>query len=134
MDVSVIKSNLTNRENRIHFLYKCYLLKLSQSQSLVELHENSYSYDFTKKEEESIKILLENIDKYEKLLIDKLPDNWKIDRLNIIEKSVLINAIFEMIEFENKKSIIINESLNYIHKYSEKSAVSLVNGILDKIN
>ncbi len=124
---------LTNRENRIYFLYKYYLFNFSKNEALDELHQQYFEYNFSKNEEKALNILIEKINLFEEILKSKLPLDWKIDRLHLIEKSILINGIFEIKQYKIKKAIIINESLNYIKKYSSIDAISLVNAILDKI-
>ncbi len=124
---------LTNREKRIYFLYKYYLFNFSTNNALDELHEQYFEYNFSKNEEKAINILIKKINSFEEILKSKLPLDWKIDRLNFIEKSILINGIFEIKEYKIKKAIIINESLNYAKKYSSINAVPLINAILDKI-
>ncbi len=124
---------LTNRDKRIYFFYKIYLFSWDKSESLKELNERYFEYDFSNKEEEAILKLIDNFDDIEIRYKNLLPNDWKIERLDNLDKAILLNGVFEMTLFSNKKEIVIDESVKYAKKYCSSKSYSLINGILDKI-
>ncbi len=124
---------LTNRENRIYFFYKIYLFSWNREESLKELNEKYFEYDFSTKEEEAILKLINVFNDIEERYKSLLPSDWKIERLDNLDKAILLNGVFEIITFNNKKEIVIDESVKYAKKYCSSKSYSLINGILDKI-
>ncbi len=124
---------LTNRDKRIYFFYKIYLFSWDKSESSRELNERYFEYDFSNKEEEAILKLIDNFDDIEIRYKNLLPSDWKIERLDNLDKAILLNGVFEMTLFSNKKEIVIDESVKYAKKYCSSKSYSLINGILDKI-
>ncbi len=125
---------LTNREKRIYFFYKIYLFSWNEKEFLRELNEKYFEYNFSVKEEKAILKLIGNFDYIEKKYKTFLPGDWKIERLDNLDKAILLNGVFEMLLFDNKKEIVIDESVKYAKKYCSSKSYSLINGILDKIN
>jgi N utilization substance protein B len=65
------------------------------------------------------------------LLKQHLPKDWKWDRINNIEKSILINSVAEIVDHKNPKAIVINEAVEYSKKYADQYSYKLINGVLD---
>ncbi|BDV02367.1 MAG: hypothetical protein HPAVJP_2560 [Candidatus Hepatoplasma vulgare] len=124
--------DLRNRENRIFFIYKYYLLKLDIEEAKKELHQNLEEYDFTLEQQNAIEKIFDNIPYIEKLIKEKSL-NWDWSRIDYLEKSVLINGSCEIIIFKNKKQIVINESVIFAKKYCNIDSYKYINGILDKL-
>lgn len=68
-------------------------------------------------------------------LIQQHADNWQLDRISIIDKNIMRQAIYEMIFAPEKipPNVCINEALEIAKKYSSPLAPSFINGILDKV-
>lgn len=130
-----IKSDgfLRNRENRIYFFYKNYLLGITFENYKSELHENYFEYNFSKEQEKVIELFFKKRDEIEDVLLNILPKDWRVERINYLEKAVLINAILEIKFLNNKKAIVINESLNYAKKYCSLECPPFINSALDKL-
>ncbi|MDI6703279.1 MAG: transcription antitermination factor NusB [bacterium] len=61
-------------------------------------------------------------------------DNWKLDRLSIVDRNILRIAVFEILYCSDIPDIVsINEAIELAKKYSGKESGRFVNGILDKI-
>lgn len=59
-------------------------------------------------------------------------NNWSIDRLNTIDRSILRLAITEFLYFEQiPTKVTINEAIEIAKKFSTKKSGNFVNGILD---
>lgn len=64
-------------------------------------------------------------------LITKFAENWRLDRLAAIDRSILRLAIHEMRATDTPAKVIINEAVDLAKKYSSDDAGGFVNGILD---
>ncbi|MBN1521558.1 MAG: transcription antitermination factor NusB [Candidatus Aureabacteria bacterium] len=61
--------------------------------------------------------------------------NWKIERIALIDKNIMRIAIYEMLTMPDIPRVVsINEAVDIAKKYSTKDSGKFVNGILDKIN
>lgn len=67
-------------------------------------------------------------------LIRKSAENWQLERMAVVDKSILRCAVFEIIYRPDiPSSVSINEAIEIAKKYSTVESASFINGILDKI-
>lgn len=67
-------------------------------------------------------------------LIKQHLENWSLDRIAVVEKTILRMAIFEMKHMDDiPKSVSINEAVELAKKYGDEQAGKFVNGVLAKI-
>jgi transcription antitermination protein NusB len=60
--------------------------------------------------------------------------NWRVERMAVIDRLVLRLAIYELLaEEETPPRVVINEALELARAYSGDEAVGFVNGILDAV-
>jgi N utilization substance protein B len=60
--------------------------------------------------------------------------NWRIERMNVIDRLVLRMAVYEMLtQTETPSKVIINEALELARSFSGEEAVGFVNGVLDAV-
>ena len=59
--------------------------------------------------------------------------NWKVSRMSTAARTILRLAVYEMTVCEVPPKVEINEALELVKLYDEETAVSFVNGILNKI-
>jgi len=65
-------------------------------------------------------------------LIQSVSENWRIDRMALVDRNVLRIAVFELLYEERiAPAIIIDEAIEISKKYSSEEAATFVNGILD---
>jgi len=123
-----MKNSLKNRQERINLLYTYYL--------------SNWEWDLLKtttdqldeSELETVKITLENIKKLENEINKHLKSDWKWERVGVLERAILLNAVAEIIIFNNKPDIVISEANKIVKKYiSDDKASKLITGILNKI-
>ncbi len=50
-----------------------------------------------------------------------------------VDRNILRVAIYELMETETPKSVVINEALEVTKRFSAPDAVSFVNGVLDAV-
>ncbi len=59
--------------------------------------------------------------------------NWRIDRVSVCTKLILVFGIWELKNTETDARIIINEAIELAKCFAEEDAYRFVNGILDSI-
>jgi transcription antitermination protein NusB len=72
----------------------------------------------------------EEIDK----LIETHAQNWRLERMPVVDRNLIRAAVAEMLGFPNTPSaIIINESLEIGRRYAAPESMHFLNGVLDAI-
>jgi len=67
-------------------------------------------------------------------LIEKYSENWRLDRLNMIDRTILRIAIFELIYCEEiPPKVTLNEAIELGKRFGSEDSGSFINGILDRI-
>ena len=60
--------------------------------------------------------------------------NWRIERMNVIDRLVLRMSVYEMLtQADTPSKVIINEALELARSFSGEEAVGFVNGVLDAV-
>ena len=68
-------------------------------------------------------------------LISKLSHNWKLHRIDRVDRNVLRMAIAEITNFpEIPSRVILNEAIEIGKKYGAENSAAFINGILDRIH
>jgi transcription antitermination protein NusB len=67
-------------------------------------------------------------------LIVKQAENWRLDRLAVIDRAILRLAIYELRTTDTPPRVILNEAVELAKKFSSEEAGSFVNGILDAVH
>jgi transcription antitermination factor NusB len=66
--------------------------------------------------------------------IEKFADNWKLNRIALVDKNILRMALYEMLYCDDIPTVVsINEAVDIAKKYSTADSGKFVNGLLDKI-
>jgi N utilization substance protein B len=67
-------------------------------------------------------------------LIEKQSSHWRLERLAVIDKSILRLAVWELKhQPETPPAVIVNEALELARTFSGEESVKFVNGVLDGI-
>ena len=67
-------------------------------------------------------------------LIEKQSNHWRLERLSVIDKSILRLAVWELQhQPETPPAVILNEALELARTFSGDESVKFVNGVLDGI-
>jgi transcription antitermination protein NusB len=66
-------------------------------------------------------------------LIVEHAQNWRLERLAIIDRAVLRLAIHELRLKETPPKVVLNEAVELAKKFSSEDAGAFVNGILDAV-
>jgi N utilization substance protein B len=66
--------------------------------------------------------------------INEVSENWKLDRMSVVDRNILRFAIFElMFEDDIPSNVSMNEAIEIAKKYGTADSPSFINGILDKV-
>jgi N utilization substance protein B len=67
-------------------------------------------------------------------LIEKHAQNWRIERMAVVDRNLMRAAVAEMLGYPNTPAaIIINESLEVGRRYAAPESINFLNGVLDAI-
>ena len=67
-------------------------------------------------------------------LIQKHAQNWRLERMPVVDRNLLRAAVAEMLGFpKTPAAVIINETLEIARRYSAPESVNFVNGVLDAV-
>jgi N utilization substance protein B len=67
-------------------------------------------------------------------LIEQYSENWRLERMSIVDRNVLRMAIFELLYCEEiPPKVTMNEAVDLGKKYGSEDSGSFINGILDRI-
>ena len=75
---------------------------------------------------------LSHINEIKKVFQDRMP-KWNFDRLNLLERAILIMSYTHRQTQDTDKRIIINIAVKLAKTYLDKDDYKFVNGILDKV-
>ncbi|HXZ13244.1 MAG TPA: transcription antitermination factor NusB [Candidatus Sulfotelmatobacter sp.] len=64
-------------------------------------------------------------------LVEKLSENWRLERLATVDRNILRLAIFEFRSGTAPAKVVIDEALELAKKFSSAEAPAFLNGILD---
>lgn len=64
-------------------------------------------------------------------LVEKLSENWRLDRLAAVDRNILRLAIFELRYGTAPARVVMDEALELAKKFSSEDSASFLNGILD---
>ena len=68
------------------------------------------------------------------MLIEAHAQNWRIERMPVVDRNLIRTAVAEMLGFPNTPAaIIINESLEIGRRYAAPESIHFLNGVLDAI-
>jgi N utilization substance protein B len=64
-------------------------------------------------------------------LVEKLSENWRLDRLAAVDRNILRLSIYELRSGTAPAKVVIDEALELARKFSSAEAPAFLNGILD---
>lgn len=81
---------------------------------------------------ESINGIIEHKEEIEKLA-NKYLNEWTIDRLNKVDKSILSLGIYELMYTNTPSIVSINEAIELSKQYSDEKVTKMINAVLDEV-
>lgn len=95
-----------------------------------EENPDENSCDFMKKLFFGVSENLSSLDE----IISKFAQNWKLNRIALVDKNILRMATYEMLHMQDIPHVVsINEAVDIAKKFSTAESGKFVNGLLDKI-
>jgi N utilization substance protein B len=65
--------------------------------------------------------------------IERSLENWSLDRLNIITRLILEQAVAECWHMDTPKPVTIDEAITLAREFEGEDAVGFINGVLDRL-
>ena len=67
-------------------------------------------------------------------LIQKHAQNWRIERMPVVDRNLLRTAVAEMLGYpKTPTAVVINETLEIARRYAAPESIHFLNGVLDAI-
>ncbi len=67
-------------------------------------------------------------------LIQKHAQNWRLERMPVVDRNLLRTGVAEMLGFSaTPTAVIINETLEIARRYAAPESIHFLNGVLDAI-
>ena len=67
-------------------------------------------------------------------LIQKHAQNWRLERMPVVDRNLLRTAVAEMLGFPSTPTaVVINETLEIARRYAAPESTHFLNGVLDAI-
>ena len=67
-------------------------------------------------------------------LISKHAQNWRLERMAVVDRNLLRTAIAEMLGFpKTPAAVVINETLEVARRYAASESITFLNGVLDAV-
>jgi len=123
-----------SRESALQVLYQLNITKQDAKAALARFQEhflsNEEADDFLKR---LVLGVLENLAELDRL-IEQYSENWQLGRINMIDRSILRIALFELLHCEEiPPKVTINEAIDLGKRFGSEDSGSFINGILDRI-
>lgn len=94
------------------------------------LNENEKYYNFAFS---LVTTTVKNLEQYKNEIKKYIKKSWSFERLNLLERAVLLVSTCELLDFDMDKQIVINEAVLFCKKYCDEDSYKFVNGILAKV-
>jgi len=67
-------------------------------------------------------------------LISKHAQNWRLERMAVVDRNLLRTAVAEMIGYpKTPAAVVINETLEIARRYAASESITFLNGVLDAV-
>jgi N utilization substance protein B len=131
-----------SRQRALQVLYQWDMTKQPVAQAISSFYENLYSDESEEEEpqpgrdefmEELVKGTSEMAADIDHRISSK-SENWRLERMPIVDRNILRMAIYEMGRRETPPAVVIDEALELARQFSGEESVSFINGILDAVH
>lgn len=117
------------REFREYGMLNEYPEVLQSLSSAENINPSSPVYAFA---DELVKNTIINIEDVE-AEIDKHTDNWSLDNIAHLDRSILFVAVYELLLTDTPAAVVINEAIEIAKRFCSEPTAKFINGILDSI-
>jgi N utilization substance protein B len=129
-----LRKRRKSREFTLQVLYQLDITKQDVIKTLTQFQDhfsgNEERDDFM---ERLVLGVLEHCQEIDRL-IEKYSENWRLDRMNLIDRAILRMASFELLYCEEiPPKVTLNEAIELGKRFGSEDSGSFINGILDRI-
>lgn len=123
-----------SRELALQVLYQLDITKQDAIKAIAQSRDH-----FSEKEERdgfAERIVLGVLDHGQEIdrLIEQYSENWRLDRMSMIDRNILRMALFELLYCEDiPPKVTLDEAIELGKRYGSGDSGSFINGILDRI-
>jgi transcription antitermination protein NusB len=131
-----------SRQRALQVLYQWDMTKQPVAQAISLFYDTLYSDESEEEEpqpgrdefmEELVKGTSEMAADIDHRISSK-SENWRLERMPIVDRNILRMAIYEMSLQETPPAVVIDEALELARQFSGEESVSFINGILDAVH
>jgi N utilization substance protein B len=128
-----------SRQRALQVLYQCDLRKQPVDDAIASFYDTLYSEEEPSKPERDAFMeelargttgMSSEIDQQ----IGAKAENWKLDRMPLVDRNVLRMAIYEMSRKETPAAVVIDEALELARQFAGDESVSFINAVLDAVH
>lgn len=133
-----MSSRHLSRRRALQLLYECDLRQIAPEDAIRDFYNTLYT-----EENDSLpgadpfmeQLLVGTYGEQELLdaLITRRSDNWKLERMALVDRNILRLAIYEMLRTPTPPAVVIDEALELARRFSSDDSVRFVNGLLDAL-
>ena len=127
----------TRRKSRELVLQALYQEELVGQTGLLDFEVFCSHFQVNKKAIPYAKKLLHGVQEKQEainLLIRKYAENWRLERMSVIDRNILRLAVYELhYQDDVPTSVAINEAVEIAKRYSTDDSGPFINGILDSM-
>lgn len=121
------------RETVMQSFYQIEMNKLSEKEEISYFLQNSGVEEEFGYMNDMIDILFKNIKTIDDIISKNLV-NWTLDRISLVDLSILRLAVCEIKYYDTVPiGVSINEAVNLAKKFSDEESASYINGVLGSI-
>ena len=129
----------TSRQRALQVLYQWDMTKQPVEQAISSFYLTLYSEEEKSDSErdEFMEELVTGTSKMTPAIDERIvakSENWKLDRMPVVDRNILRLAIYEMSRQETPAAVVIDEALELARQFSGEESVGFVNGILDAVH
>ena len=128
-----------SRQRALQVLYQCDLRKQPVDDAITSFYDTLYSEEEPHKPErdEFMEELARGTTgmsaEIDRQIAGKA-ENWKLDRMPVVDRNVLRMAIYEMSRKETPAAVVIDEALELARQFAGDESVSFINAVLDAVH
>ena len=98
-----------------------------------KLVKNLFEFSFqAQKIDPEIQPILSKLSKINELITTCAPE-WPLNKLNKVDLAILRLAVFELLQKQNPKKVIIDEAIELAKEFGSSNSPKFVNGVLGSI-
>jgi len=125
-----------SRRRALQLLYECDMRKIAPEDAMRDYYHTLYTEESEERPEADgfLELLLLGAYQERELLdamITRRSDNWKLERMPLVDRNVLRLAAFELLRTDTPPAVVIDQAIELARRFSGDESARFVNGVLD---